>query len=179
MPKRFEPLVIFELGVGGYQYPDRGGESLKLWHGYFPNAKIVGIDYYPKENMGNDRVIIVHGSQEDPELMARLVAEHGAPDLIIDDASHDCPLTIKSFDILFPMLKAGGLYFCEDVHTSFWHDYHGDPDPGSQMMTTLNFFKGLTAQLSQDTLLEEYRNSYAGYLDYIHFFRNLVIIKKA
>lgn len=175
---RFDALLIFELGIGGYQYPDRGGESLKLWHGYFPNARIVGIDYYPKEGLERERVTIVHGSQDDPELMARLVAEHGQPDVIIDDASHDCPLTIRSFEILFPHLKPGGLYLCEDVHTSFWNDYHGDPDPNSQTMTTIAFFKNLTPQLSQDSMQPEFRNSYAGYLEFIHFYRNLVIVKK-
>lgn len=189
---RYEPLLIFELGIGGYQYPDRGGESLKLWYHYFPNAKIVGIDFYEKTNLENERVHVVKGSQDDPELMARLVEEHGQPDLIIDDASHLCDLTIKSFEILFPHLKPGGLYFCEDVHTSFWAEYHGDPDPkklGSwpsrqpgtpiEHQTTVQFFQQLTAQLSHDTLLPEFRDSYAGYLAFIHFYRNLVIIKKA
>lgn len=175
---RDQPLLIFELGIGGYQYPDRGGQSLRMWSEYFPHARIVGIDCYEKVGMDTDRVTIVKGSQDNPEFLADLVATHGVPDLIIDDASHLCELTIKSFEILFPMLKAGGLYFCEDVHTSFWVDYGGDPDP-SQGKTTVKFFQGLTPQLSHDTLVQEYRNTYAGYLDFIHFYRNLVIIKKA
>jgi hypothetical protein len=189
-PLRFLPLLIFELGVGGYQYPDRGGESLQLWHDYFPNARIVGVDYYEKTGLERERVDIVKGSQDDPALVAQLVEKFGQPDLIIDDASHICDLTIKSFEIFFPILKPGGLYFCEDVHTSFWTDYHGNPDPievatfwtGSKKIshpTTLQYFQALTAQLSHDTLLAEYRNQYAGYLEFIHFFRNLVIIKKS
>lgn len=176
---RNEPLLIFEVGVGGYQYPDRGGESLRMWERYFPKARIVGIDVYQKDGMGTDRVFIEKGSQDDPDFMARLVNQYGQPDLIIDDASHVNSLTIRTFQILFPMLKAGGLYFCEDVHTSFWlQDYGGDPDPASRT-TTLAYFQELTAQLSQDTLQPEYRREYlAGYLDFIHFSRNLVIIKK-
>jgi hypothetical protein len=177
---RYEPLVIWELGIGGYQHPDRGGESLKLWNDYFPNAKIVGVDYYQKDGLGNFRTVIAQGSQDDEEFLKGLVRHWGLPDLIIDDASHVCPLTIKSFEILFPILKPGGLYFCEDVHTSFWMEYKGHPDPAEHgtVGTTLNFFQKLTAQLSQDTLQPEFRNSYAGYLDFIHFYRNLVIIKK-
>lgn len=176
--RRQDPLLIFELGIGGYQYPDRGGQSLQLWYEYFPNAKIVGIDFYKKDGMGNDRVDIVQGSQDDPALMHRLVEQYGQPDLIIDDASHVCPLTIKAFEILFPLLKPGGLYFCEDVHTSFWPDYQGDPNPDTTTLTTVNFFRSLTPQLCQDTLHPDVRTSYAGYLDFIHFYRNLVIIKK-
>lgn len=176
-PLRQRPLLIFELGIGGYQYPDRGGESLKLWHEYFPQARIVGIDVYDKTGLGNDRTFIVKGSQDDSDFMANLVQTFGAPDLIIDDASHVCPLTIKSFEILWPMLKSGGLYFCEDIHTSFWLDYHGDPDPAAAG-TTIKYFQNLTAQLSHDTLLPEFRNSFAGHLDFMHFYRNLVILGK-
>lgn len=178
-PLRQYPLLIFEVGIGGYQFPDRGGQSLRMWERYFPNAKIVGIDVYSKDGMGSDRVFIETGSQDDPDFLASLVNKYGAPDLIIDDASHVNSLTIRTFEILFPMLKAGGLYFCEDVHTSFWmQDYGGDPDPAVRN-TTLAYFQLMTAQLSQDTLLAEYRRPWlAGYLEYVHFYRNLVIIKK-
>ena len=177
-PLRSRPLLIFELGVGGYQHPDRGGESLKLWYNYFPHAQIIGIDCYEKTGLTNDRVEIVKGSQDDAALMAKLVSQYGQPDLIVDDASHLTDLTVKSFEILFPMLKPGGLYFCEDVHTSFWLEYHGHPDPAAGVATTVKFFQDMVPQLSQDTLLQEYRNQYAGYIEFIHFYRNLVIIKK-
>lgn len=178
-PIRNKPLLVFELGIGGYQYEDRGGQSLKMWYEYLPFARIIGIDCYKKNGLDNDRVTVIHGSQEDSDLMDRLVAQYGPPDLIIDDASHVIKLTIASFKILFKHLKPGGLYFCEDVHTSFWlNDYGGDPDPLTANETTLNFFQKLTSQLSQDTLLTEYRNEYAGYLDFMHFYRNLVIIGK-
>lgn len=176
--KRYEPIIVFELGIGGYQHKDRGGESLKMWHNYFPNAKIIGIDCYEKEGLGNDRTVIVTARQDDEAELNRLVQIWGTPDLIIDDASHRSELTIRSFEILFPLLKPGGLYFCEDIHTSFWQEYGGDPDPATPG-TTIKFFQGLTAQLSHDTLQPEYRNSYAGYLDFIHFYRNLIIVKKA
>lgn len=178
-PLRQEPLLIFEIGVGGYQYPDRGGQSLRMWERYFPNATIVGVDVYPKVGMATDRIHIEHGSQDNPDFLASLISKYGAPDLIVDDASHVNRLTIRTFEILFPMLKTGGLYFCEDVHTSFWmQDYGGDPDPATRS-TTLAYFQLLTAQLSQDTLLQEYRrDNLAGYLEFIHFYRNLVILKK-
>lgn len=175
---RQDPLLIFELGIGGYQYPDRGGQSLRMWYEYFPKATIVGIDLHHKAGLSNDRTHIVQGSQDDAALMASLVEKYGAPDLVIDDASHQCPLTIRSFEVLFPLLKPGGLYFCEDVHVSFWNEYQGDPNPDSTKPTTVNFFRSLTPQLSHDTLHPDTRNAYAGYLDFIHFYRNLVIVKK-
>lgn len=176
--RRHVSINILELGVGGYQYKDRGGESLRMWHDYFTQANIVSIDVYEKQDPGLKRVKIYKGSQDDPDFLHKVIEESGLPDLIVDDASHICKLTIASFHILFPLLKPGGLYICEDVHTSFWHDYGGDPDPKVED-TTIRFFQELTAQLSHDTLLPDYRREgYAGYLEYIHFYRNLVIIKK-
>jgi hypothetical protein len=177
-PLRDQPLVVLELGIGGYQYKDRGGESLRMWEAYLPHATIHGVDCYDKENMATNRVTIHKGRQDDPEFLTKLIEQIGPPDVIIDDASHVCPLTITAFETLFPLLKPGGLYLCEDVHTSFWLDYQGDPDPKSPTLTTVKFFQQLTPQLSNDTLLEEHRTSYAGYLEAIHFYRNLVIIKK-
>ena len=174
---RQDPLLIVELGIGGYHYPDRGGQSLRLWEAYFPNARIVGVDIYDKPGMGSDRVTIVKGGQDDAEIMTSIVGPLGQPDLVIDDASHQCDLTIKAFETWFPALKPGGLYFCEDVHTSFWFEYKGDPDPAAPG-TTLKYFQELTPQLSHDSMKPEYRNQFAGYIDFIHFYRNLVIIKK-
>lgn len=177
--KRHVGITLLEIGVGGYQYKDRGGESLRMWHDYFTQAKIVAVDVYDKNNLELDRVKIYKGSQDDPKFLGKLIEEIGAPDVIVDDASHVCKLTIATFEILFPLLKPGGLYICEDVHTSFWlQDYGGDPDPKGEG-TTIRFFQELTAQLSHDTLVQEYkRPAYAGQMEYIHFYRNLVIIKK-
>lgn len=175
---RNKPITIFEIGVGGYQYKDRGGESLKMWHEYFPQAKILGIDVYEKEGMNNDRTFIVKGSQDNHDFLKHCVETFGVPDLIVDDASHICSLTIRAFEILFPLLAPGGLYFCEDIHTSFWPDYGGNPDPNTGDVTTLKYFQRLTPQLSHDSMPAEFHNSFTGYLDFIHFYRNLVIIKK-
>jgi len=41
---------------------------------------------------------------------------HGPFDIIIDDASHISPLSIRSFEILFKLLKRGGIYVIEDLH---------------------------------------------------------------
>lgn len=176
--RRQDPLLIVELGIGGYHYPNRGGESLRLWYDYFPHARIVGVDIYPKPGMEKDRVHVVLGGQDDPEIVRQIVESMGQPDIIIDDASHMCDLTVRAFETWFPALKPGGMYLCEDVHTSFWFEYKGNPDPAAPG-TTLKFFQDLTPQLSQDTLKAEHRNKYAGSLEFIHFYRNLVIVKKS
>lgn len=54
--------------------------------------------------------------QSDHKALNRIVKEHfkGELDLIVDDASHLLHLTRRSFEVLFPKLRPGGLYVIED-----------------------------------------------------------------
>ena len=142
---RNSPLVLLELGVGGYDRPDIGGHSLRTWAEYFPQGRIYGIDIHDKEFLNNDRIKTFMCSQDDPIRLREILNEIHSPDIIIDDASHISPLTIKAFNILFPSLKSGGIYVIEDVHTSYWstHGFHGGTHPD----TTMNYFKGLADSL--------------------------------
>lgn len=113
-------LRVLELGV-------REGWSMKMWHDYFENSKICGIDndeegLCPK-SFSEERIVFERGSQDDAEFLGGVCDNHGPFDVIIDDCSHISPLTIKSFEILFPKLKPGGLYIIEDLHVCA-HDAH-------------------------------------------------------
>ena len=48
-PWKEEPIKIFEIGVAE-------GGSLKMWHAYFPQARIFGVDFDPKTQFDNERV---------------------------------------------------------------------------------------------------------------------------
>lgn len=50
-------------------------------------------------------------------------------DLIVDDASHDYALSRKSFEGLFPLLRAGGVYALEDWGWAHWGPWQS-PDDG-------------------------------------------------
>lgn len=178
-PLRQEQLVLLEIGVGGEEHLDRGGQSLRMWHDYFPNALVVGVDVYPKQLPEQARIHIYQGSQDDAPFLQDVVNRVGSPQVIVDDGSHHNRLTSQTFDILFPLLKPGGLYICEDVHTSYWKKhYDGDPNP-NQGDTTMNFFKRLTDQLNHDVLERRYQTGFAGQLEFVHFYKELVIVKKA
>ncbi len=60
-------------------------------------------------------------SQEDGAMLRRVIDEgDSAPlDLVIDDASHLYRLSRRSFELLFPRLRPGGLYALEDWYWSF------------------------------------------------------------
>ena len=117
---RGKPIVLLEIGV-------LEGGSLDLWRRYLgPEATIVGIDINPACRERVDPPNIVHiGSQADGAFLEGVVAQHGPPDVILDDGSHIAKHQRASFDILFPLLKVGGLYIIEDTHTSYWNDWDG------------------------------------------------------
>jgi len=122
---RSRPVRLLEIGVGGYQDADRGGESLEVWRDFFPKGRITGIDIQTKEMDLGERVQILKGSQVDPEFLADLVRDHGPFDIIIDDGSHQNLHVVTSFEILFPTLAPGGIYVAEDVQTSFFPRFGG------------------------------------------------------
>lgn len=116
------------------------GESMRMWLEWLPRWEITGLDIDPKEPLAG--VNFVLGSQVDPEVIDYAAVTHGPWDVIVDDASHVSPLTIKSFKLLWPHLKPGGLYFVEDLQVSYHKDWAGHPDPDSRG-TIMHFLKGL------------------------------------
>ena len=104
---------MIEIGVND-------GSSLKMWHEYLPYAKIYGLDIDDKKQYNNDRVICDIVDQSNINSLKNFtnhIFEHQF-DLIIDDGSHhmlDQQITLGHF---FPLLKSGGIYIIEDLHTS-------------------------------------------------------------
>ncbi len=177
---KYSNISLIEIGVGGYAFADRGGESLRMWYDYFPNGKIIGIDIYYKEGIVNERTEFWQGSQTDVNLLKAIIEreESAIQRIVIDDASHNNALTIDTFQKVFPLIKSGDLYFVEDVHTSYWREnFDGDELPGAKG-TTMKFFMDLTHQLNHETILPKYKNKYAGKIEFIHFYKQLIVIKK-
>lgn len=124
---RDQPLKILEIGVGGYNDPNCGGASLRMWAEYFPNAQVTGLDFFEKTIDLPPRVRIERGSQDDTALLLRLNAEYGPFDLVIDDGSHRPEHMIASFMTLYPLLSPDGLYLIEDTQTCFMERFGGNP----------------------------------------------------
>ena len=140
---RDRELKILEIGVGGYQDEDRGGQSLATWRDYFPKAQVTGIDIQKKVLDFGPRVAIRQGSQVDADFLAAVVAERGPFDLIVDDGSHRNEHVVETFRLLFPTLKPGGIYVVEDVQTSFMPRFGGSLDLAAP--NSVGFFRDLIA----------------------------------
>jgi Methyltransferase domain len=114
-PWRNRPLFFLEIGVF------KGG-SLEIWREYFgQQAVIVGVDIDPEcANVVDAPNHVRIGSQDDPAFLHKVIEEFGQPDLILDDGSHFAHHQKAAFEILWPLLKDGGVYMLEDCHTAYW-----------------------------------------------------------
>jgi len=177
-PLRAKPITLIDAGIGGYEYPDRGGESLRMWREYFPVATVIGFDLHGKPSLYVPGTVIYQGSQDDEAFVKEMIEREGQPDVFIDDASHINALTIRTFEIMFPHLKPGGIYIVEDIHTGLWVDnYSGNPEP-MVPGTILHYLARLTYGLHADTMQPDQRGPFDGHIESMHFYRNTCLIKK-
>lgn len=177
---RFKRLRIFEIGAGGYHFPDIGGNSLRMWKRYFPFAKIYSLDIYDKSQFEESRIKIFQGNQTDLLLLENLCKEIGEFDIIIDDGSHINEHVIMTFKFLFPKLKEGGTYIIEDTQTSYWPDYGGDSENLNNPNTILSFFKDFADCLNhQERINPDYFPTYFDLnIISLHFYHNLIFVCK-
>lgn len=125
-PLRGQKLTMLEIGLGvtGKNWHsaivhgrNSGGASLKMWHDYFPHAKIFGLDINACSYLDNERIKTFVGHQGHIDDLEAFSKTFGNPrfDLIFDDGSHRPDDQQVSLDYFFKFLKPGGIYFIEDL----------------------------------------------------------------
>jgi hypothetical protein len=152
-PYKYKKIKLFEIGVGGYESPLHGGNSLRMWKSYFPFGRITSLDIYDKSFLEERRIKIYKGSQVDKELIKEINKASGDFDIIIDDGSHVNNHVITTFKLLFPKLKKGGVYVIEDTQTSYWEDYGGTSNNFNKEGTIMSFFKSLIDGLNHEEFM--------------------------
>lgn len=170
---RWRPLTLLEIGVGGYDWPQLGGDSLRMWRCYFPLASINGVDIYDKSFHQNRWLGIrtFQGSQDDPDFLEGVIRRIGRPHIIIDDGSHEPTQTMRTFELLFPSLRRGGVYVIEDLQTSYW------PEASSRSIEALKqLIDGLNHTEQPDW--QPTRNGFETQIRSMHFYHNLCFIHK-
>ena len=177
---KFNRNSVLEIGVGGYEDPFIGGNSLRMWKSYFPFSKIYALDIYDKSFLQERRIKIFKGSQIDFGFLETITKEIGDIDLVIDDGSHINEHVIESFKYLFPKLKKGGIYVVEDTQTSYWNDYGGDSSNFDNKQTIYGFFKSLIDGLNnEEFIIENYQKTYYDkHIISMHFYHNMIFIYK-
>ncbi len=113
------PKTMIELGL--YE----GGSAI-FWHLLY-GLKFIGFDLRKQpeaivnwvKRLGIQDSVSLHyeTSQDDETKIKKCVSDflgNQAVDVIIDDASHQYPFSRRSFEILYPLLRPGGIYCIED-----------------------------------------------------------------
>ena len=177
---RYQRINLLEIGVGGYANPAAGGDSLRMWEEYFPQATVYGVDIHDKRLHERGRIKIRRGSQADEEFLHTLCQEAGSFDIIIDDGSHVNDHVIKSFNVLFPVLSPHGIYTVEDIQTSYWPKFGGDSENLANETTIIGFFKQFIDSLNYEERIKPgYQPSYVDkHVVALHCYHNLILINK-
>jgi hypothetical protein len=177
-----EEFNLLEIGIGGYEFPDKGGASLRMWADYFTKARIVGFDLYDKSKIDirNRNIIAVQGDQYNEDDLKKLDKEHGLFQVIVDDGSHQNSHQIKSFETLFPLMPEGGIYIIEDTETSYWKDYGGTTDIWDIIgnPSCLAYFIYKIHELHYRTNGISKHDPFTDHIESIQFFNNIIIIRK-
>jgi hypothetical protein len=168
---RNTPVKMLEIGVS------KGG-SLELWRKYFgKDATLFGIDIDPEcasrvTAPSQARI----GSQDDPKFLRSVIDEMGPPDIILDDGSHIGRHQRTSFDTLFPLLREGGLYLIEDLHTaySFVHWEGGYRRKSTGMELVKDMIDDMHSWYHRKKLRTASRNQIGA----IHIYDSLAVIEK-
>lgn len=170
---RNEKFRLLEIGFGGwskergYNEPNLGGESARMWCNFFPNAEVTVIDIVPKI-VFDEPFIFKQGDQSDKAFMISL----GSFRLIIDDGSHRSEDQITTFETMFPLMPDGGIYVIEDTQTSYWSEL----SPGRK---TTDYFKERTDRLNYKEIRGGREGDYFDeHIFSIHFYHNLIFIFK-
>lgn len=71
-------------------------------------------------------VRIVIGDQSNPAFWDQFILDFPEePDIFIDDGGHTMAQQILTLKKMFWRVRDGGIYLCEDLHTSYWREYEG------------------------------------------------------
>lgn len=176
---RFENKDINFVEVGVYT-----GGSLEMWAQYFgKGSSIIGIDNDPgcaKLQYNYDNVKVVLGDQGDPKFWDEFL-KNNKIHAFLDDGGHQSFQQITTFEKVFPALEPGGVFICEDTHTSYFRNYSGGGLESRSSFIT--YIKGLIDVLHYDWKQEttpelEAKNVLAQHMSGIFFYDSVVVIEK-
>src|SRR5262245_27655246 len=176
-PVRHRRLNVLEIGIGGYDDPNAGGGSLRMWKAYFRKARIFGIDIADKSPHREHRIHTFQGSQDDREFLDYVAQQIGRIDIIIDDGSHINRHVVASFQSLFPRLAEGGIYVIEDLLTAYVPGYGGSEDP-QDTTTSIGMLKGMIDGLNWEEFADRQPGAFDSQIRSLHFYHNLAFIYK-
>ena len=109
-PIRNQVSNVLEIGIGS-------GGSLQLWHDYFLNARIYGIDRgYVREGLNRfDRIHQIISDAYTAECVEYFKTNDIQLDIIIDDGPHNKRSQMLAMELYFPLLSDNGIIIIDNV----------------------------------------------------------------
>ena len=162
---------FLEIGLG-CNMPAGPGHSVELWRQYFGEdilnyhvleytrcldrwKFIVGKMHLSSssekwyQKIWDEDKKIFWGDQADQKLLLEMTKQINQPlDVVVDDGGHTMNQQITSFENLFPFVKPGGIYFIEDLETSFMRgEWGGDAKSHIKQTTTVGYIQRIITDL--------------------------------
>lgn len=171
---RGKDVAVLEIGVF------KGG-SLQMWKSYFQgrdnSVKVYGVDIDAGCKALEEKDIeIFIGSQDDRNFLRDVKKKVGKVDIVIDDGGHYMNQQIITFEELFDLVSEDGIYLCEDIHTSYMHQYGGIYRGETFIEYSKNLIDYLHAQYSETEELS--RNKYSEQIKSITYYDSMIFIEK-
>jgi len=125
--KKYNTNNILEIGIGEPKQNKENGGSIKLWHDYFPNSTIYGLDIIPVSNVNEEIIdkerIKLYTSVDayDTAFIENTFIKNNIKfDILIDDGPHTLDSMIFFVKYYLPLLKDDGILVIEDIPDMNW-----------------------------------------------------------
>lgn len=132
---------LLEIGLG-CDMTYGPGASVKLWRKLFPEANLWEADYdatcveKSRANGQLEGVNTLVGDQGNKTVLSEWLQTSGGNfDVVIDDGGHRNTQIKPSFDVMWPAVKPGGIYFIEDLQIG--RDKGWDETDGKMVMSDI------------------------------------------
>jgi len=115
--RQYSAQHIMEIGVNF-------GGSIKLWHDYFPNSTIYGVDiefnHVWDEIQNKSRIQLYQSDAYSSEFAKYICEKVKSFDIIIDDGPHTLETMKRAIELYVPYLSKNGIFIIEDIPSWEW-----------------------------------------------------------
>jgi hypothetical protein len=125
--KKNDKNNILEIGIGEPKQNKQNGGSIKLWHDYFPNSTIYGLDIICISNVNdciknNDRINLITSvdAYNKTFIENTFIKNDIKFDILIDDGPHTLDSMVFFVKNYLPLLNDNGVFVIEDIPDIKW-----------------------------------------------------------